>query len=295
VLLNGSSGIAVGFATNILNRNPVDLVDACLRVLAGKEVGSLLPWWNDYSGPVSQVEMSNQYVMRGVYRVANTTTVEISELPPSITFQKYEAHLNSLQDRGIIQSYEDNSSNGINYTLKFTRTVLADLIAKGKLDQTLKMVETETENITCLDERGKLIVFNNVPQLVEYFTKFRLSFYSKRKEFLLRKYATELQYLSNRARFVKLIIDGKLKINNRPKAELIADLEKLAFDQVSGSFNYLLSMPIHSLTKETYEQLMKEVGAKEEELEKIKGREPLDMYKEDLLELKKNLKTASKR
>jgi DNA topoisomerase-2 len=295
VLLNGSSGIAVGFATNILNRNPVDLVDACLRVLAGKEVGSLLPWWNDYSGPVSQVEISNQYIMRGVYRVANTTTVEISELPPSITFQKYEAHLNSLQDRGIIHSYEDNSSNGINYTLKFTRTVLAELIAKGKLDQTLKMVETETENITCLDERGKLIVFNNVPQLVEYFTKFRLSFYSKRKAFLLHKYATELQYLSNRARFVKLIIDGKLKINNRPKAELIEDLEKLAFDQVSGSFNYLLSMPIHSLTKETYEQLMKEVGAKEAELEKIKGREPLDMYKEDLLELKKNLKTSTKR
>jgi DNA topoisomerase-2 len=172
---------------------------------------------------------------------------------------------------------------------------LAELIAKGKLDQTLKMVETETENITCLDERGKLIVFNNVPQLVEYFTKFRLSFYSKRKEFLLHKYATELQYLSNRARFVKLIIDGKLKINNRPKAELIADLEKLAFDQVSGSFNYLLSMPIHSLTKETYEQLMKEVGAKEAELESVKGREPLDMYKEDLLELKKNLKTSTKR
>ena len=33
VLLNGSSGIAVGFATNILNRHPLDLIDACINLL----------------------------------------------------------------------------------------------------------------------------------------------------------------------------------------------------------------------------------------------------------------------
>lgn len=291
VLLNGSSGIAVGFATNILNRNPVDLVDACLRVIAGKKAGSLLPWWKEYSGPVSQVEGTNQYVMRGVYRVQNTTTVEITELPPSITFQKYEAHLNSLQDRGIIHSYEDNSSNGISYTLKFARTTLADLIAKGKLDQTLKMVETETENLTCLDERGKLIIFNNTEDLVEYFVRFRTGFYSKRKEYLIGKYEDELQFLSNRARFIKLIIDGKLKLNNRPKQDIVADLEKIKFDKRSSSYDYLLTMPIHSLTKERYEQLLKEVEIKTAELETVKGRQPIDMYKDDLQELKKSLKS----
>ena len=294
VLLNGSSGIAVGFATNILNRNPVDLVDACLRVIDGKKVGKLLPWWKEYSGPVEQVGDTNQYSMKGRYRVTNTTTVEISELPPSITFQKYEAHLNSLQDRGIIHSYEDNSSNGINYTIKFARTTLSDLIARDRLNQTLKMVETETENITCLDERGKLIIFDNVPQLVEYFTIFRLGFYSKRKAFLINKYTEELEYLSNRARFVKLIIEGKLKISNRPKAEIAAELEKLKFDKISESYNYLLSMPIHSLTKETYEQLLKDVAEKEALLVAIARKEPTDMYREDLAELKKNIRAAIK-
>jgi DNA topoisomerase-2 len=290
VLLNGSSGIAVGFATNILNRNPIDLVDACLRVISGKPVGSLLPWWKEYSGPVSQVENSNQYVMRGVYRVANTTTVEISELPPSITFQKYEAHLNSLQDRGIIHSYEDNSSNGVNYTLKFARATLSDLIAKGRLDQTLKMVETETENLTCLDERGKLIIFSNTAELVEYFVRFRTDFYSKRKAYLIDQYEDDLEFLSNRARFIKLIIDGKLKLSNRPKLDIVADLEKLKFDKRNHSYDYLLTMPIHSLTKEKYEQLLKEVETKTSELESIRNKKPVDMYKEDLQELKKSIK-----
>lgn len=290
VLLNGSSGIAVGFATNILNRNPIDLIDACMNILNGKKVQKLLPWWNDFKGPVAETENANQYVMRGVFKVANTTTVEISELPPSVTYQKYEAHLNALQEKGIIYNYDDNCSGGINYTVKFARATLADLIKKGRLEATLKMAENETENLTTLDENGKLKIFSNVTDLVEYFVKFRLSYYDKRKAYLIATIGKDLVYLSNRAKFIKLIIDGKLKINNRPKTEIVADLEKLKFDKINDSFQYLLSMAINSLTKEVYEQLLKDVDTKNEELKKIKQTLPIDMYKLDLTELKKNLK-----
>ena len=294
VLLNGSSGIAVGFATNILNRNPLDLVEACIKQLDGKKINKLLPWWKDYSGPVEQVNETTQYIMKGVYRVVNTTTIHITELPPSMTFQKYEAHLNSLQDRGIIYSYDDNSTDGINYTLKFARATLANLITKGKLDQTLKMAESQTENLTCLNELGKLILFDDVSQVIEYFVNFRLIFYDKRKDYLIKKYSDDLVYLSNRARFIKLIIDGKLKVNNVPRVQIVESLSKLKFDQINGSYSYLLSMPIHSLTKETYEQLLNEVETKKTELEEIKKKLPKEMYKEDLLELRKNIKLTLK-
>jgi DNA topoisomerase-2 len=294
VLLNGSSGIAVGFATNILNRNPLDLIEACSRVLAGKKINELLPWWNDYSGKVSQVDQTNQYSMRGTYRVLNTSTVEITELPPSMTFQKYDAHLTSLTEKGIIQSYEDNSSNGIHYTLKFQRATLSDLLNKGKLDQLLKMVETETENLTCLDEHGKLIIFDSVDQLVKYFVCFRLGFYEKRKEFLINKYESDLLYLSNRARFIKSIIEKTLIVNNRPSQEIISDLEKMKFDQVSGSYGYLLGMRISSLTKELYEELLKEVENLKILINEIKSTQPIDMYKSDLSELKKNIQKTIK-
>jgi DNA topoisomerase-2 len=292
VLLNGSSGIAVGFATNILNRNPLDLIDACLKTLDGKKVGKLLPWWKDFSGSVEQVTGTTQYIIRGAYDIVNTTTVKITELPPSMTFQAYETHLNALLDRGTIASYDDNSSDGINYTLKFTRSTLADLIAREKLDQTLKMVETKTENLTCLDERGKLMIFDSVPEVVEHFVNFRLKYYTKRKAFLIKKLTDELTYLSNRAKFIKLIIDGKLRVNNRPKSEIAEELETLKFDKVSDSYNYLLNMPIHSLTKETYAQLLTEVAETKAELTTVKATDPTDMYRTDLNELKKNLKTT---
>ena len=45
VLLNGGSGIAVGFATNILNRNPLDLIDACSKELDGRTYKEPTPWY----------------------------------------------------------------------------------------------------------------------------------------------------------------------------------------------------------------------------------------------------------
>jgi DNA topoisomerase-2 len=154
------------------------------------------------------------------------------------------------------------------------------------------MQENETENLTCLDEHGKLKIFESVSELVEYFVQLRLSYYDKRKAYLIDKLNRELTFLSNRAKFIKLIIEGKLKINNRPKAELVAELEKLKFDLVNESYNYLLSMAISSLTKELYEQLLTEVAVKSDELVIVKKTEPIDMYKTDLVELKKNLKNS---
>ena len=50
VILNGTSGIAVGFATNILNRNPKDVVDACIAEVNGKRIKTLSPWVEEFKG-----------------------------------------------------------------------------------------------------------------------------------------------------------------------------------------------------------------------------------------------------
>lgn len=290
VLLNGSSGIAVGFSTNILNRNPVDLIDACLKVLNGKKFNEPLPWWRGFNGVVQKVDgTENSFVIKGTYDVKNTNTVEVTELPPSMTYQKYESLLNQLTDKGTIQFYDDNCSKGISYTIKFSRSELAERIKKEQLEGTLKLIESETENLTCLDENGKLIIFNNVIELINYFVKFRLTFYDKRKDFLLNELSRKNIYLSNRAKFIKLIIDGKLNLRNKPKDDVISELTKLNFDKVDSSYDYLLNMSIQSMTKEKYESLVKEVQDNTNESIRISKILPLDMYVDDLKELRKKL------
>jgi DNA gyrase/topoisomerase IV subunit A len=291
VLLNGSSGIAVGFATNILNRKPIDLIECCLKELSGRKYDDPAPWINGFKGTCNKIEDSgNSWIFRGIYDVKNTTTINITEIPPSITYEKYDDHLNRLEDEKRISSYDNNCKSDINYTIKISRSDLSGLQKTGRLDRFLKMEERQSENFTVLDEFGKLKIFNNATEIIKYFVSFRLKYYQKRKDYLINKISDELSVLSNKARFIKAIIDGKLKINNVPKSQIVSYLDKNKFDQINGSYSYLLSMPIHTLTREKYEELLSQEAEKKKELDQVKKSDPKEMYRKDLNDLKKVLR-----
>jgi len=289
VLLNGGSGIAVGFATNILNRNPAELVEACIAVLNGKKCPEVRPWVNGFYGDFKRVpDAPKSWSIHGKYDVKNTTTVEVTEIPPSWTYEQYEGHLDALVEKGVMVSYEDHSAEKPFYILKFTRQKLAEILEKDRLDGILKMSEREGENYTTLDEHGKLKVFQSPEEIVKYFVDFRLKYYDIRKQRIINKLRQEMNDLDAKCRFIQLILDGKLKINNRKKAEIEEDLIKFSFK--NEEHDMLLRMPIHSLTKERFDEMQESVKKKAEELKKVEGTAPKDMYLLDLKELLKKLK-----
>ena len=296
VLLNGSSGIAVGYSTNILNRNPIDLIDACLDFLKGKKVKELKPWFSEFEGTFTRdKENPNKWSVSGKYNIVNTTTVKVTELPPSITFEKYEEYLDGLCEKKTIVDYDNNSSSVVNYTLKFTRSDLKSLVESGKLEKVLMVNGSETENIVALDEHGKLLTFQRAEEIIPHFCKFRLGWYEKRKKHIIEKLKTELTALTNKARFIKSIIDKKLKVNNVPKAEVVKWLSDNKFDKLNGCYDYLTNMAIYNLTKEKFEELLKQKDEKNTELINMGKRVPLDMYVEDLKTLKKELQKNENR
>ena len=290
VLLNGSSGIAVGFASNVLNRDIKSIIDACVRVLADKQPGEVKPSLNGFTGDFIQDKENNKrWVIRGKYDKVNTTTVKITELPPSMTYEKYEDILDKLVDDKVIVTYDDNCKDNIDYTIKFTRSDLEKL-DEDKLIKLLKLEESSTEIFSTLDEFGKLMIFENTADIIKYFVNFRLKYYHKRKQFLLDKMNRELKILSNRGRFIKAIIDGKLKVNNVSKAIIIEGIEAMNLDKIDDSYDYLLRMPIYSLTKEMYDKLKEDFTIKKEEIKTLEATDPKDMYLLDLTELKKKFK-----
>jgi DNA gyrase/topoisomerase IV subunit A len=290
VLINGSSGIAVGFASNILNRDVKSIIESCQKVLSGKKVSEIKPSLVGFTGSyIQDSENNKKWFIRGTLTRANTTTVKISELPPSLTYEKYEEILDKLVDDKLIVSYDDNCKDNIDYTIKFTRADLEKL-DDDKLVKLLKLEETSTEIYSTLDEFGKLKIFESTTEIIEYFVNFRLTYYHKRKQFLLDKLNRELKILSNRGRFIKAIIDGKLKVNNVAKAQIIEGIESIGLDKIDDSYDYLLRMPIYSLTKEMYEKLKEDFVSKKEEIVKLEATDPKDMYLDDLNELKKKFK-----
>jgi DNA topoisomerase-2 len=100
----------------------------------------------------------------------------------------------------------------------------------------------------------------------------------------------ELKILSNRGRFIKAILDEKLKVNNVPKVEIIKGVEEMNLDMIDGSYDYLLRMPIYSLTKEVFDKLKADFIEKKAEIQKMEQTDTKDMYVDDLNELKKKFK-----
>lgn len=290
VLINGGSGIAVGFVSNILNRNVKDIIDSCIKVLSGKSATEVYPCLNGFNGTYTlDPENNKRWIIRGKFERVNTTTVRVTELPPSMTYEKYEEILDKLVEKKDIVTYDDNCKDSVNYVVKFTRGDL-EKYDDDRIFSLLKLEEAQTEIYSTLDEKGKLKIFESTSEIIEYFTGFRLVYYSKRKEFMLGKLNHELKILSNRGRFIKAILDEKLKVNNVAKHQIILEVEKMGLEKIEDSYDYLLRMPIYSLTMELFNKLKDDFKAKKVEIEVLKDTDPKDMYLLDLSELKKKFK-----
>ncbi len=290
VLLNGGSGIAVGFATNILNRHPLDLIDACMDKLDGKKIRDLRPWIKGFHGTFDRSPDSpRSWSIKGSYTVKNTSTVEVTEIPPSFTYEKYESYLDGLVEKGVLSSYDDHSSDRVHYVLKFPRTNLAELQKKNKLDDVLKMREGEGENLTTLDENGKLKVFERAEEIVDYFVEFRLGYYGKRKARLLADLTRQIDILDAKSRFIDAVIKGRIVVANEKKPDIIKAIEKEGISKQDDSYDFLLGMPIWSLTHEKYTELQKKLDETVKERDKVTKTSPEDFYRQDLKELRKQV------
>ena len=158
------------------------------------------------------------------------------------------------------------------------------------MERALRLNTQETENLTTIDENGELKIFDKAEDIVKHFVSVRLEWYQIRKDYLIDKTEKQLSLVTNKARFIKDIFDGKLKINNVPKKTIILYLETADYDEVHGSYDYLLLMAIHSLTKERYEKLLLEKEGCIIALKTLKETYPKEMYLTDLKKLKASIK-----
>jgi DNA topoisomerase-2 len=165
-----------------------------------------------------------------------------------------------------------------------------DKYSDDDIIKVLKLEESETEIYNTLDEHGNLKIFESVTDIIKYFVNFRLTFYQKRKDFILNRLQQELKVLSQKGKFIKLILDGKIIVNNQPKDKIISQIETNGLEKIDDSYDYLLRLPIYSLTKEVFEKLKEDFTHKKEEIKGVELWTPNGMYLEDLQELKKKLK-----
>lgn len=285
ILINGSEGVSSGFAQKILPRNPKSIQKYILDYLSGKSPNAKLlePYFNNFNGSIEKGENPNQWLIKGKIKRINQTTIVIDEIPVGYDLKSYIKVLDALEDSKVINSYKDLSDNDI---FKFEVKMLSkelDRLSETEILTKLKLVKTVTENFTCIDENSKIVVFDDAKKLIDNYINIKLKFLNLRKDYLIQQLDLSLQIIKSKLTFIKKILSEELKINKRAKDSIIKDIEKIKeITKINDNYDYLLNMPLYSLTKDKLANLVDDYKKQTENLKSLKSKSINDLWIEDL-------------
>ncbi|KAI0077419.1 type II DNA topoisomerase, partial [Panus rudis PR-1116 ss-1] len=313
VLVNGAEGIGTGWSTTIPCYNPTDIIDNIRRLMRGEEQVPMLPWWRGFKGTIKKVA-EHKYDVIGVVKKLDDTTVEITELPIHKWTQNYKVELEAMvgeKGDGPVKDYKEYHDNvNVHFIVTLSEEGMKKAEQQGFHEFFKLTSKINTSNMMCFDFDGRIKKYNSPEEIIEEFYPQRLAYYQKRKDFLSQELQTQLEKLTNQARFIQMIVDKKLVISARKKVDVVAELRKLDFKpfptvkkaKVAGEteevveeeeedendernindYDYLLNMQISSLTRERIEKLKKQAMDKEDELMTLLKLTPTDIWNNDL-------------
>jgi len=293
LLCASGTGLAPGYRySRSVAFNPLTVIDAEIEWLkTGKIEKTIL---RPYVREIKQDNFIfdsklNRWINKSDYYLdLKNDVVKITSLPYDITFLTIENTLNQLKENGDIKDWKNYSSgDALDYRVLFNKGMLTKLNTPENIKKLEKMLKLTTiiqpDILNVIDEYGKLRYFDTPIKLLEHFMKFRLAKYSDRKTRLVDVLQARFENNNSICKFIELVNNGKIKIQNRKKADIKKELKNYELP------DSVLSIEISKLTDEEKAQLLKKNEEIKKELEYIKNTSTTDMFLKDLKDLKKEL------
>lgn len=290
ILINGSEGISTGFSQKILPRNISNIKKYLVEKLKSKDsdIKLLDPFINGFNGSIQLnsecSDIRNKWRISGVIEHIKSNVYLIKEIPYQYELTEYIAILDELKDSNKILRYT-NESDG-NNSLQFKIWMPRDYVYTDKLYETLKLIKNVTENYTSIDENNKIREFTNSKDLIDYYINVKLKYIEKRKLYLIDRYNYDLSVLDNRLRFIKMYIDGKITVHMKSKSDIEEQLKTLDFMKVDDNYNYLINMPLYSLTLEKIQTLNNDISSLKEKVDILKSQSAQDIWLNEIKHFK---------
>jgi DNA topoisomerase-2 len=296
VLVNGTKGIGTGFSTDIMCYNPLNIIDylkaKLLNNLEATSCADFVPYYEGFQGTISRISESSagssKYLIKGKYETIGVDKIRVTELPVGLWTDDFKAHLESLTETSdasgkkvvpIIKDFDDMCKDtSVDFTIQLNKGVLAELSSAATdhgcnaLEKTLKLYTTSSSsNMHLFDANDKLKKYANVADIIDDYYTTRLELYGTRKAYLVKAISQEVSLLSNKAKYIKEVINDTIDLRKKTKDQVHEMLLKKGYDQLGkdADFKYLTKMAMDSVTEENVARLLKEHGDKVAELEKI--------------------------
>lgn len=286
ILVNGSEGVSSGFAQKILPRNPKSIIKYLTNKIQGKRNNKdlLKPFFKDFKGTVEQGETSFQWLIKGKIERTNKNQITISEIPVGYDLKTYIKVLKTLEDNKVILDWDDLSDKEFKFIVKMNPKDL-DKLSEDEILDKLKLVKKVTENLTCLNANNQIQEFQSAEEILDYYFKVKMEYLGKRKDYLVQELKTDLDILNAKITFIKAILDKSLVIEKQPKDKIVKNLEKIITVKVQDSYDYLLNMPLYSLTLEKIKALTETLKNSKLKLRETQEKTLESFWLEDLEEI----------
>jgi len=288
---------------------------------------NFIPYYEGFKGTIQIVsESSNltpssgprKFLIKGTYEKIGVDKIKVTELPVGCWTEDFKELLEYLIEPGndkdgkkkpqIIKDYDDMSKDtNVEFTVTFAKGKLDELEKNtveygcNGLEKLLKLFTTNTNsNMHLFDAADKLKKYENVEEIIDDYYETRMSIYQKRKDFMIQSLEKELVLLTNKVKYIKENLDGTIDLRKKKKDEVVQMLESKGYDKINSKlevdnsknvdnfdYNYLIKMPMDSVTEENVEKLEKEQTNKNVELDDIKNTTICQMWSNELSLLEK--------
>lgn len=264
ILINGVEGIATGWSTKIPCHDVIEICQWYRRRLlsdeksSGEQLKNIKPKYNNFFGEIQvtgfdcQCDDCNFDILRkrkiddlilnndvnhsqqkinyyGKYHFDEKDNLIVTEIPIGKSINDFLDLLKKLMNQTEIKKYVNLSTEERPY---FKISGLQNKDKNFILDKFKLTSSRNLSNMNVLfNDKKTPITINTIPKMLEVFYKIRLKKYKQRKNNLLRKYNQELNINKEKIKFINLVIDNELVIFNRPKVDILNDMEKFKLNK----------------------------------------------------------------
>lgn len=208
LLINGSSGIAVGMATNIPPHNLREVIDGCLAIIDNPEIsidelmefipGPDFPTAGIINGRAGIVEayrtgrgriyMRARTFIEDIDKVGGRQQIIISELPYQLNkarlIEKIAELVKEKKLEGISELRDESDKDGMRVVIELRRGEVPEVVLNNLYTQTQMQSVFGINVVALVDGRPRLL---NLKDMLEVFVRHRREVVTRRTVFELRK------------------------------------------------------------------------------------------------------------
>jgi len=316
ILLNGVKGIGTGYSTSIPAFNPSTLIKNMKRIIENRDLvdKKLGPWYTGHKGKMISLS-DNVYLSKGLYEIVNSTTVRVTELPVGVWTDKYKEYLESVivdsknrKKKQFIEKYVERSTEStvcIDIIMNYRTLLTLRQMNKGEYTDAIEdklhlSKRISMTNMHVYNEQGHVQKMDSAETIMKNFYTIRIGKYGERREYWLSVYEKELRKIELKVRFIMEILNDTLDLRKKKQADIVKMLEEKGYETLYSnqskqkSYDYLVKMPLHTLSMEMVEKLHKELEEKKIKYESLKNTTSKQLWLRELRELHTMYKSQQK-